>query len=194
LVATLALAHVRQASVGAAAIENTHPFVNSRWVFAHNGTLQGFAERKQRLTDAIPEDLRRQISGATDSEHIFYFWLGRLRQIVGDFNGAVTIENIRKSLKEAVQLLVDWFPDQDGEPTKLNFLLTNGSLLAATRWQHSLFALERTESPGLAVGNPTKLALIASAPTTGEDWREVPDRSLLIVDEQLNVHASSLAH
>src|SRR5205085_11802029 len=125
---------------------------------------------------------------------IFYFWLGRLRQIAGDVDGAVTVENVRKSLKEAVQLLVDWFPDQDGEPTKLNFLLTNGSLLAATRWQHSLFALERTESQGLAAGNPTKTMLIASEPTTGEDRCEVSDRSLLIVDEQLNVHASSLAN
>ncbi|MDH3248724.1 MAG: class II glutamine amidotransferase, partial [Acidimicrobiia bacterium] len=36
------LAHVRRATVGAASIENTHPFVHEEWSFAHNGTIPNF--------------------------------------------------------------------------------------------------------------------------------------------------------
>ena len=37
------LAHVRDASIGAVALRNTHPFVEGRWVLAHNGTVARFA-------------------------------------------------------------------------------------------------------------------------------------------------------
>jgi glutamine amidotransferase len=33
------LAHLRRATVGRVALENTHPFCHGSWVFAHNGTL-----------------------------------------------------------------------------------------------------------------------------------------------------------
>src|SRR5437899_189361 len=36
------LAHIREASVGTAHRDNTHPFSNGRWVFCHNGTVRGF--------------------------------------------------------------------------------------------------------------------------------------------------------
>ena len=35
------IAHLRKASVGAKTKENTHPFVNGKWAFAHNGTIRG---------------------------------------------------------------------------------------------------------------------------------------------------------
>jgi predicted glutamine amidotransferase len=186
LTAKLALAHVRNASVGGPAIENTHPFVCGRWVFAHNGTLQGFADRKPRLLDAIPEDLRKQIGGATDSEHAFYFWLGRLRELAGDVDRPVTVESLAGSIRETILVLAEWFPAQGEEETRLNFLVTNGQLLAATRWKHSLSLLVRRESDL----NGDRTVLIASEPTTRESWQEVPDRSLVIVDERLQVHSA----
>ena len=75
VVTTTLVVHVRQASVGNTALENTHPFVHGRWVFAHNGTLEDFAARKGPLLSAIPDDLRQMIRGDTDSEHVFLFWL-----------------------------------------------------------------------------------------------------------------------
>jgi hypothetical protein len=33
---------------------------------------------------------------------------------------------------------------------------------------------------------------IASEPTEGDGWREVPDRSLLVIDQSLKIHATSL--
>src|ERR1044071_3282320 len=36
----LVIAHVRQATVGATALANTHPFRRGAFVFAHNGTIR----------------------------------------------------------------------------------------------------------------------------------------------------------
>src|SRR5215208_3496746 len=36
------LAHARHATVGNHKDENTHPFRSRRWLFAHDGTIEGF--------------------------------------------------------------------------------------------------------------------------------------------------------
>lgn len=71
---TLAIAHVRKMTRGAAAIENTHPFVrvlhNRHVVFAHNGTLPSVRKRVLHFESPI---------GETDSEHAFCVILEALR-------------------------------------------------------------------------------------------------------------------
>jgi predicted glutamine amidotransferase len=137
-----ALAHVRQASVGSVALVNTHPFVHGRWVFAHNGTLQDFAARRGPLLRAIPDDLRQMIQGETDSEHAFYFWLGKLRAATGGLDGTADAAAVTATLQQTVRELDEWFPTHDGEESKFNFVATDGRLLAATRWRHKLSCLE----------------------------------------------------
>jgi predicted glutamine amidotransferase len=70
----LAVAHVRKRTVGAAGLQNTHPFKRvlwgRDWVFAHNGTLPHIGQRP--LADFAPV-------GETDSEHAFCWMLGELR-------------------------------------------------------------------------------------------------------------------
>src|SRR6266550_1889320 len=73
------LAHSRTATVGTLKDENTHPFRFRRWLFAHDGTIEGFKEVKPKLTDALPDFLRRNIAGETDSEHAFMYFLKVLR-------------------------------------------------------------------------------------------------------------------
>jgi predicted glutamine amidotransferase len=60
------LAHVRYASIGGNAIDNTHPFEQEGRVFAHNGHIEGL--------DALDEQLgeySRLVRGDTDSERFF---------------------------------------------------------------------------------------------------------------------------
>jgi len=60
------IAHIRRATRGKVALENTHPFVRElwgrHWVFAHNGTLR--TVRRHKLGRFRP-------IGTTDSEHAF---------------------------------------------------------------------------------------------------------------------------
>ncbi len=63
------VAHIRKATQGRVALENTHPFVRELWgrywVFAHNGDLKGFEPRLHGAFRPV---------GATDSERAFC-WL-----------------------------------------------------------------------------------------------------------------------
>ena len=63
------IAHIRKATQGRVALENTHPFVRELWgrywVFAHNGDLKGFAPRLHGAFRPV---------GDTDSERAFC-WL-----------------------------------------------------------------------------------------------------------------------
>jgi len=222
-----ALAHVRQASVGSVALVNTHPFVHGRWVFAHNGTLQDFAARRGPLLRAIPDDLRQMIQGETDSEHAFYFWLGKLRAATGGLDGTADAAAVTATLQQTVRELDEWFPTHDGEESKFNFVATDGRLLAATRWRHKLSCLEHRGDagrPGATAGLPSsggsasvergfallhpegtrpavapsapsgdfRAVLIASEPIAADGWREVPERSLMVVDERFDVHLASV--
>jgi glutamine amidotransferase len=72
---TNVIAHIRKATVGSVALENTHPFVREMWgrywTFAHNGTVGEVTSRTLAG--------RFRPVGRTDSEHAFCFLLERLQ-------------------------------------------------------------------------------------------------------------------
>jgi glutamine amidotransferase len=192
VVASTVLAHVRQASVGALAEHNTHPFVHGQWMFAHNGTLQGFVQDPDRLGRLIPTTLRQCIQGETDSEHAFYFLLSRLVQVAGSLGGPAEADVVSRIVGDSICTLADLFPGDVVQPSQMNFVLTDGRVLVASRWGHTLFWLERRGLiPDAADGpvdkSPEYRALaVASEPTTTEStWAEVPERSVLRVHTDL---------
>ncbi len=190
LAATTLLGHVRRASAGSVAERNCHPFVCGRWLFAHNGTLQEFDARKARLLAAIPEHLRHGIEGDTDSEHAFRFILGRLERAAGSLEGHMDAGLAAREMAAAIRQLVELFPDST-EPTKCNFLLTDGRILLVSRWGNTLSWLERSRpEPPIDDGPVDQRAtyhaiVLASEPTSPEAWKEVPDRALMVVDADL---------
>jgi predicted glutamine amidotransferase len=71
----LYVAHVR-ASTGAPVQEtNCHPFRYGRWLFVHNGFIDGYPQLRRELMFAVEPDLFAQIEGTTDSEVLFYLAL-----------------------------------------------------------------------------------------------------------------------
>ncbi|MER6075549.1 class II glutamine amidotransferase [Streptomyces sp. NPDC001817] len=60
------LAHIRYASTGGLDVRNTHPFVQSGRLFAHNGVIEGL----DRLDRHLGDD-RSLVHGDTDSERFF---------------------------------------------------------------------------------------------------------------------------
>jgi glutamine amidotransferase len=185
LCASTILAHVRRASVGGISERNTHPFIHGPWLFAHNGTLQGFADDADRLRRLIPAGLLRCVQGDTDSEHLFYYLLGRLGP------ATATAETVAEEVRDALHTLAGMFPGDEASPTQLNLVLTDGETLVATRWGHTLFWLERHEAvAGDGPGEPSTTyhaVAVASEPTTTETgWAEVPDRSVLLIRPDLS--------
>jgi predicted glutamine amidotransferase len=67
--------HIRAAIGSPVQQTNCHPFRHGRWLFMHNGFLDGFATIKRDLVLAVDESLYPEMKGGTDTETLFYLAL-----------------------------------------------------------------------------------------------------------------------
>jgi len=181
----LVLAHVRDASIGPITPENTHPFVAGHWLFAHNGTVARF-RRSERVRAAIEAEiaarLRARIRGETDSERCFYVFLTRLAARKGP--GHPGLEEVREALAGTVETISRIADPGSKRPSSLNFLVSDGRLLAACRHGRTLHA-----APQARGGH---LFAVASEPIGGTGWVEVPEDGFVGVDATLRVLSAPL--
>ncbi len=186
------LAHVRKASVGRVAMENTHPFQRGPWLFAHNGTLPDWDRARGPLEALIDPSLRPELRGETDSERCFLIFLSRLRRRC-DLEDA-DAGSAASALAETVGLVRE-IAERGGEDASTTFLTTDGRLLLASRRRRTLFV--SSPAPD-ALGHCEYVAIASEDP--GEPppggkraWRLLPEDALVAVDAQLRLSVSSLA-
>ncbi len=127
------IAHIRKATHGAVALQNTHPFVRELWgrywAFAHNGDLKGYAPRLHGSFRPV---------GDTDSEAAFC-WL--MQELAKAHAAVPTIAELSCTLAELLPV-----PAAFGT---FNCLLSNGQAL----WAHAstqLHWLQRAHPFGAA--------------------------------------------
>ena len=110
------IAHIRKATQGHVALENTHPFVRELWgrywVFAHNGNLTGFNPRLHGAFRPV---------GGTDSERAFS-WL--MQELAKSHASVPSIPELTATLKELALVIA--------AHGTFNFMLSNGQAL----WAH----------------------------------------------------------
>lgn len=176
---TNVIAHIRKATRGRIALENSHPFQRELWgrywVFAHNGTLENF---EPRLSDSF------QPVGDTDSERAFCFMLDRLRR---EFPGGPPAD-------EAVYRLLGETAGDIARHGVFNFLLSNGDVLYA-HCSTSLHYITRKAPFGCAhlvdqdmtvdfseVTTPNdRVTVIATLPLTdNEAWTQLQPGQLIL--------------
>jgi predicted glutamine amidotransferase len=172
----IVLAHVRDASVGGVAEENTHPFVYGPWLFAHNGTVARFrrvAQVRARLEREIHPAFQRSISGDTDSERCFFLFLTRLiaRLPAGRHPG---LEDVRFALADAVEIVARIADPRSKVPSSLNLLVTNGQVLAVCRRGRPLHVAPHIVTSGVFA--------LASEPIGPGPWVEVPEDGFVGID------------
>ena len=71
----LFFAHIRAAIGSAVQQTNCHPFRYGRWLFMHNGFIDGFAAIKRDLVLTVDESLFPDIKGQADTEVLLYLAL-----------------------------------------------------------------------------------------------------------------------
>ena len=71
----LFLAHIRATTGTPVQQTNCHPFRHGRWLFVHNGVINGFDQIRRELLLAIAPELFDGVVGSTDSEVLFYLAL-----------------------------------------------------------------------------------------------------------------------
>ena len=110
------IAHIRKATQGRVALENTHPFVRELWgrywVFAHNGDLKDFNPRLHGAFRPV---------GGTDSERAFC-WL--MQELAKAHASVPSIVELSATLRELAPVVA--------RHGTFNFMLSNGQAL----WAH----------------------------------------------------------
>ncbi|MEY8878686.1 MAG: class II glutamine amidotransferase [Leptothrix sp. (in: b-proteobacteria)] len=119
------LAHIRKATQGQVALENTHPFQRELWgrywVFAHNGNLVDFRPKLHAAFHPV---------GQTDSERAFC-WL--MQELAKNHASLPSVEHLTQTLAELVP--------QIARHGTFNFLLSHGEAL----WAHATTRLHYVE-------------------------------------------------
>lgn len=193
------IAHVRTATIGKIAVENTHPFDHGPWVFAHNGTVDGIDHVGTRLDIG----LYGPTWGETDSELIFRWILNRMR-----FHGldpetpSDDLEPILALVEDSLSELIRFGLEAGiSQPPVLTFIIGDGRHMVASRWGSSLYWTFRRGLSDCAFCGSShcdhadesyKAIAIASEPITNEDWREIPEGSVLGVGPDLTTVSRSL--
>lgn len=182
------VSHIRYATHGELRRENTHPWLYKDWVFAHNGVIYDANRVEEMLGDEY-----RDLEGETDSE-IFFHLLVQEITFKGD-----PVEGVRSAIGKLVGSGVYF--------ASLNFIASDGVKLYALRYAeelpdyYTLYYIKRP-TPGLELSHlsqatrqliTTKLSsgekavIVASEPMSDEyHWRLIPNKNLLIIDENLS--------
>ena len=74
-----------------------------RWTFAHNGGIPDFKRMQRKLLNELSEEAFQNISGCTDSEHIFALFLSLLPTT----DDAVPIDVLIDTVDRTIQRLLD---------------------------------------------------------------------------------------
>lgn len=189
------LAHVRRATIGEPKISNTHPFVDGRWSFIHNGTVPHFDEVRPKLQAALPRPRREAIRGDTDSEHIFHY----LRCLQDSQVERSSTDILRQGLNQ----IIEWCREIDPvAEIGLNVIMTDGEQMFGSRLGRTLHYVERRGVHDCEIcgfphvhhqPNKSHLAVVvASEPISHENWREIPESSVYLVTEDFDLEIKSL--
>ncbi len=207
------VAHVRKATVGELALENTHPFEHDGWSFCHNGTIFGFREFEDEVRTRIHPRFLPRIGGNTDSEHFFYLVLSALERVGLDVEHPTG--KLPEGTGDALSELMLWLRElsqesgADEREPMMNFVLTNSRVLLAHRFNGGLsFSTQKKRCADFDIcpiaekvcfgprrtGIRHTHVLIASDPTSPDDvWEEIPNRGWLSVDDEFRMHVQPLA-
>lgn len=196
--AGIAIAHVREATVGDGRADNTQPFRMRQWLFAHVGSLAGQDQLRERIVVELPDFLRRNLRGQTDSELLFHVVLAQLHEsgqldVVDVAHGAVV-----SALRKAADTLDRHAAAIGAVPSSLTLALTNGRQLYAMQRGWQLAYVERSSLPKRDSDRPGEkrppridvryVAIASCHPDVGpEGYTMLSDGDILCVDREMRV-------
>ncbi|HLL01244.1 MAG TPA: class II glutamine amidotransferase [Myxococcaceae bacterium] len=197
--------HERRLPVGMSLEENTQPFRSRSWLFAHQGALNGFERLRGALLEGLPDYLRWQIKGETDSEVMFAYFQKLLREkgrtedprLEAEVAGGLLAETARELERVAAEAGA-------ARMSELNFVATNGRTLLATRSGEAPLYYTRLEGtdrcevcgigptapdsqPGVIAHRRQRVVVVASHVKRLAGWVELPQGTTLVVSEELQV-------
>jgi predicted glutamine amidotransferase len=181
----LFMAHVRSTTGTPVQQTNCHPFRHGRWLFQHNGVINGYPRIKRDLVLAISPNLFPRISGSTDSEVMFYL--------------ALTF-GLENDVVAAVERMVGFIEDIGrkhgiAHPVQMTLAIMDGQVLYAFRYSserrsRTLYHSASIETlvehfPNVRAFSRDARAVVSeplgAAEHASKVWVEIPESSALIV-------------
>jgi glutamine amidotransferase len=183
-------------------LENTQPFRFRSWVFAQSGVIHGFPSIQAGLLQNVPDFLRRNIRGHSDSEHAFHLFLAFLHD-----SGKLDDPNVRAT--DVASALAGTIATIDrllggAAPSAVNFVVTNGRSMLAVRRGRPMWARKTEGIVDCPVCRESttdwradrdrrrvthehlRSVLVASEPEKTEGaWEEVPESSVFAIGRDL---------
>ena len=146
------LAHIRKSTVGDIGPLNTHPFQYGRWIFAHNGNIENFANKAEELKSLVDNEFKPFIFGSTDSETLFYLLLTHLKKkkLLQHTIESEALSDVLQSFVDELTQIVGPFSESKGDYDKnyLTFLLTNGDFMLGLQGGQSLrYSTHKAQCP-----------------------------------------------
>ncbi|MFT7625021.1 MAG: glutamine amidotransferase [Myxococcota bacterium] len=201
------IAHVRKATRGEKTLLNSHPFQHGRWIMAHNGDIDGFAEVRDDLRAIISPKLRRYILGDTDSEVVFYLFLTYLSHAEDLHRSGASIDHVADSLRRAINTVAELSESKGLKRPMLTICITDGTLLVASRFGKELHRStykqscpEREICPSHAFEceNPSRNGyvshfILSSEPLQGQNvWDALNEGDMVGCDWRMKTHSWSI--
>lgn len=188
------LAHVRATTGPEIQQTNCHPFRHGRWLFMHNGVIEGFERFRRELILQVDPAYFPEIRGSTDSEVMFYLALslgldedpiGAMQRMVGIVEKAGWCQGVQDVIQMTVAV-------SNGETIWAFRYATQGtprSLYHSTEMR-ALYAL----LPQLEEVFAPDCRLVVSEPLSDLDeaWEEIPPSSVAAIHDG-NVEAFPFA-
>ncbi|KIK60983.1 hypothetical protein GYMLUDRAFT_43517 [Collybiopsis luxurians FD-317 M1] len=198
----LVFGHVRATTAGSLSLDNCHPFVHGRLMFMHNGNVAEFPLVKRKLQADLPDVAFNKVQGNTDSEWAFALFMSKLPDPSAK---SFTTAMLRDAMFQTIASL-NQYAEEAGitEPSLMNFCVTDGETVIATRYISSKTdeAASLWFSSGTTFsefgGGHYKMAkadkreniiMIASEPLTFEraDWMEIKTNNMVVVTPKMNL-------
>ncbi|KZW01993.1 N-terminal nucleophile aminohydrolase [Exidia glandulosa HHB12029] len=199
----LIFGHVRATTAGSLSLDNCHPWKHGKLMWMHNGGIAEFQKIKRKLQARLPDDIFAVVQGNTDSEWSFALFLSLLPDAnARQFSPTV----LRETMFATIAALNELARDAGiTEPSLMNFCVTDGESVVATRYissKHdeaaSLYFSSGTSFQEYAPGGHYKMSkldkreniiLIASEPLTFEkaDWMEIKTNTMIVITPKMNL-------
>ena len=192
------IGHVRAATVGTVDFSNCHPFTNRDLMFVHNGQIDFFSLIKKTIIAKISSIHLSNIKGQTDSEYI----LALICTFIDTYKeNTITVKTLTRAFMDTITEINNI---QNAlckcSSSKLNLLITNGKILAASKYStnpeeetlslyYSTLFLNNSHSKETAW---KKVFISSEILDCSQDWISVPSNHFLTIDEDYNVIVSSI--
>jgi len=158
-------------------ISNCQPFTYGKMLFVHNGLIENFFDTLQRpIREKLCDTAYKQITGLTDSEHIFALLVHHLETQPGI--------DLAEALQQTMRLVVD-MANKASVRVAANIILSTGDRLIALRYDN-----QQTAPSFYLLKNAKRFPnsiILTSEGLFEDDWQPYNQSELVSIDSELSI-------